>query len=154
MKSNGINHIRSAPYHPATNGLAVRFVQSLKMSLKASIGNGLSLQERLASYLLTYHSSPHATTGVSPCSLFLHSSIRTPLHLLRPSLEADVLDKQAQQKATHDRRAKAGLREVFVGQNVMARNLRPGLDWVPAMVVERLGPVSYLGGISKLFWKK
>ena len=26
----------------------------------------------------------------------------------------------------------------------MARNLRPGFDWVPAMVVERLGPVLYL----------
>lgn len=26
MKMNGIKHIRSAPYHPATNGLVERFV--------------------------------------------------------------------------------------------------------------------------------
>ena len=26
----------------------------------------------------------------------------------------------------------------------MARNLRPGPDWIPAVVVERLGPLSYL----------
>ena len=35
-KRNGIKHVRSAPYHPASNGLAERFIQSLKQSLKAS----------------------------------------------------------------------------------------------------------------------
>jgi len=27
MKQNGIKHLRSAPYHPASNGLAERFIQ-------------------------------------------------------------------------------------------------------------------------------
>ena len=37
----------------------------------------------------------------------------------------------------------------------MARNLRPGDDWVPATVVERTGPVSYLveTGAHQL-WKR
>ncbi|KAJ8346504.1 hypothetical protein SKAU_G00279050 [Synaphobranchus kaupii] len=30
LKSNGVKHIRSAPYHPATNGLAEHFVQTFK----------------------------------------------------------------------------------------------------------------------------
>ena len=30
MKSNGIKHVLSAPYHPATNGLAECFVQTMK----------------------------------------------------------------------------------------------------------------------------
>ena len=141
-KLNGIRHIRSAPYHPATNGLAERFVQSVKLALKASVNSGKPLSERLLSYLLTYRSSPHATTGVSPCSLFLHRPLRTRLDLLRPNLEACVVEKQAQQKAVHDRRAQC--REFFVGQSVMVRNFHPGQDWVPAIVVERLGPVSYL----------
>ncbi len=34
LKQNGVKHITSAPYHPSTNGLAERFVQSLKQALR------------------------------------------------------------------------------------------------------------------------
>ena len=43
MTMHGIRHTRTAPYHPATNGLAERFVQSLKHGLKASLSSCLSL---------------------------------------------------------------------------------------------------------------
>ncbi|KAI4884332.1 hypothetical protein NFI96_019149, partial [Prochilodus magdalenae] len=45
LKANGVKHMRSAPFHPATNGLAERFVQTLKHSLRSSRGS-TSLQER------------------------------------------------------------------------------------------------------------
>jgi len=35
-------------------------------------------------------------------------------------------------------------REWFIGQKVIVQNLRPGYDWVPGVIVERLRPVSYL----------
>lgn len=34
LQANGVQHIKSAPYHPATNGLAERFVQTMKHALK------------------------------------------------------------------------------------------------------------------------
>ena len=46
-----------------------------------------------------------------------------------------------QQKTDHDRHAR--MRQFSIGQRVMAKNLRPGPDWIPAIIVERLGPLSY-----------
>jgi len=36
LKKNGIHHVKSAPYHPAFNGLAERYVQTFKSFLKKS----------------------------------------------------------------------------------------------------------------------
>ena len=39
---NGIRHIRTAPYHPASNGAIERFIRTFKQAMKAGEGNGLS----------------------------------------------------------------------------------------------------------------
>ena len=43
LKGNSIKHILSTPYHPASNGLAERFVQTLKHAMKAGEREGKSL---------------------------------------------------------------------------------------------------------------
>ena len=60
-KMNGIKHIRSAPYHPASNSLAERFVQSLKQAPKASQKDGRPLFQRLQSVFteISYDSTCH-----------------------------------------------------------------------------------------------
>ena len=141
VKRNGIKHVRSAPYHPASNGLAERFIQSLKQSLRASRDSGRSLCQRLSSYLLTYRSTAHATTGVSPAKLMLQRDLRTRFSFLIPDCGRAVRDKQSLQKSAHDRAARP--RQWSAGDRVMARNLRPGPDWIPGTIVEVLGPVTY-----------
>ena len=34
LSKNGVKHIYSSPYHPSTNGLAERFVRTLKAAMK------------------------------------------------------------------------------------------------------------------------
>ena len=153
MKGNGIKHIRCAPYHPSSNGAAERFVQSFKRAMKASEKSNQSFQQRLMNFLLSYRSTPHSTTNVTPCSLFLNRQVRTRFDLLRPSTEEDVAAKQADQKLQHDQHAKP--RELFLGQRVLVRNIRPGQAWIPGTVVERNGPLSYLVQVSgNRLWKR
>ena len=50
--------------------------------------------------------------------------------------------RQAQQKTNHNRQSQS--RELDVGQQVMGQNLRQCVPWVAGVIVERLGPLTYL----------
>ena len=67
MHNNGVKHIRTAPYHLATNGAAERFVQT---ALHTGLQRSTVLERCLVSFLLQYRNTPHATTG-SPQGPFL-----------------------------------------------------------------------------------
>ena len=69
--NNGIKHSKCSPYHPSLNGAVERLVQIFKKSLKTSESDGRTFSQRLSSFLMTYHSTPHKSTNVTPCELFL-----------------------------------------------------------------------------------
>ena len=94
------------------------------------------------SFLLTYQITPHTTTNVAPCTLFLKREVKTRFDLMRPDISGKVATKQAQQKFYHDKHTRT--RELFIGQRVMIRNLCPGDKWIPGTIIERTGPLSYL----------
>ena len=77
MTTNGIRHITTSPYHPANNGAAKRFVQTVKRALYTGGMDGTLLEKTLALFLLHYRNTSHPTTGVLPSSLFLHRVLRT-----------------------------------------------------------------------------
>ena len=91
MKNNGIKHYKSAPYHPATNVQAERFVQSFKNSMKAMKENAKDLNQKLSNFLLMYRNTPHTTTNESPAKLFLGRELRTRLSLLKPNTQLNVI---------------------------------------------------------------
>ncbi|KAL1470297.1 hypothetical protein MTO96_024363 [Rhipicephalus appendiculatus] len=86
--------------------------------------------------LLTYRSTPHEVTGCCPSELLLGRKLRTALDLLHPDLRTKVLQKQLKQKIRCDQ----GTRPRVVGHpgdQVFARNFRPGPAWLPAVVTEQ-----------------
>ena len=87
---NNIKHVKSCLYHPATNGLAERSVQTLKHALRVSKGDGHTLQHRLASFLLNYQNARHSTTEVTPATLMIGRDLRCRLSLLKPGLRDSV----------------------------------------------------------------
>ena len=152
-RGNGIKHIRSSPYHPASNGLAERFVRTFKESMKAMKNENLSLNHKLENFLLRQRTTPQATTRQSPCALFLGRQVRTRLDLLRPELASQVEGRQAVQKEQHDHHAHA--RSIEAGQPVMVKNMRPGDLWIPGVVMRLLGPLTYLVDVGEgRAWKR
>ena len=153
MAANGIKHIHSSRYHPASNGAAERFVQTVKRAIRAGCNHGQSLEEALSTFLLGFRTTPHATTGVAPCTLMFNRDLRTRLHLLIPDVSAHVRDQQAKQKLYHD--GCSHRREFCIGQSVWARNFRGGSPWLKALVFDKLGPVTYLVELENGdYWKR
>ena len=141
LAKNGIKHITSAPYHPATNGLAERAVQTVKRGLKVTQG---SMKTRIAKILMAYRSTPQSTTGMSLAQLLMGRSIRTRLDLLLPNTSEKVENRQLQQKVQHD---KLSPRKTFQKvEKVYARNFgtSSGQKWLPAVIEEVTGPVSFM----------
>ena len=100
LRSNGVRHITSALYHPSTNGLAERAVQTVKRGLKQMVG--ASVEEKLSKFLHKYRITPHSTTGISPSELLMGRRLRSRLDLLHPDLPDKVKGKQWKQKLAHD----------------------------------------------------
>ena len=103
LKANGVKHVLTPPYHPSSNGLVERAVQTLKGGLKKSTEG--SLETKLSRFLFAYRASPHSSLGVSPAEVMFGRRLHTPLDNLRPDYGRKMQQQQLQQKSTHDRRA-------------------------------------------------
>ena len=139
-KQNGIRHVFSAPYHPASNGLAERAVQTFKEGMRKSRPG--SLETRLARFLFKYRITPHSTTGLSPAELLMGRRLHSHLSQLHPDVAQRVEHHQEQQKLGHDHHSKVCTFKV--GDPVFARNFGNGPTWLPGLVQERRGPLSCL----------
>ena len=136
---NGIKHTTSPPYHPASNGLAERAVQIFKRGVWKM--KDRNLQTKLARFLFNYRITPQSTTGTSPAELLQGWILRSALDLLKPDLNRRIERHQEKQKETHDKHAVP--RTFHTGDLVYAQNFGSGNTWLPARVVEVMGPWQY-----------
>ena len=140
VRRNGIRHIRTAPYHPSSNGQVERAVQTFKDSMKRTSTE--SLETRVSRFLFHYHITPHSTTGITPAQLLMGRELRSHFSRLIPGLSARVGNKQQLQKEGYDCSAKE--REIKIGSRVFVRNFPSGTSWLKGTLTEKNGPLSFI----------
>lgn len=138
VNENGIKHVFTAPYHPSSNGLAERAVRTVKHGLKR-LTEG-SLETRLSRLLLSYRTTPHATTGLTPSEMLMNRRLRTRITQLVPDTQESVIMKQAAMKDKHDKHSRE--RQFSVDDKVYVR-LHDEKKWHIGEVISINGPLSY-----------
>lgn len=134
---NGVSSVTSAPYHPATNGQAERYVAELKRALtKDQTG---TMQRRIARFLFRQHNTVQSTTDQTPAKLMFGREMRTQLTAIVPEPSAKAPSEE--EKLPHSRRIESG-------QRIYARQFHRKPGWVEATALKRIGLRSWLVDIG------
>ena len=131
IQRNGIRHVFTPPYHPASNGLAERAVKTVKEGLRKMEG---PLEIRIPRFSLKYRVTPQSTTGTAPAELLMGRRIRTHLDLLYPTNHQKARNQKEKQFALNQKHI-----YLNTGERVMARNFGSGNKWLPGKIVSKEG---------------
>lgn len=131
-KLNSIDHVKSAPFHPASNGLAERAVRTFKEGFKKIMHEEGDREKALYKYLITFRATPKQTSNKSPAELLHGRQPRTIFSAMFPDVH------QAQHHAT----------KFGIGTRVYARSYTRGNRWIAGRIAKILGRVTYIVQIS------
>ncbi|XP_026824407.1 uncharacterized protein K02A2.6-like [Ooceraea biroi] len=135
LKNNGIRHRRTAPYHPATNGLAERFVQTMKQSLRKLNTTNSNIKANLQKFLFHYRLMPHPELNKSPAEAMFGRKLRSRLDLMFPETnKSNNIENQLDKVRKFERGERVAARE-YLDKNV---------KWRFGNVVSKLGTKRYL----------
>ena len=133
--SIGVRHVTSPPYHPASNGQAERYVQTVKNGLKNDSSSD-NLKIRIQNFLLAYRRAPNLSTGKSPYELMFGRKIHSNLDIKKP-YECNV-EKFSEINDSTNRHFKIG---DFIQYRIY---LNKSVKWAYGTVKNQLGRVVYL----------
>ncbi|XP_011858315.1 PREDICTED: uncharacterized protein K02A2.6-like [Vollenhovia emeryi] len=146
-QANGITPIKSPPYHPQSNGMVERGVQTVKKGLDKILsserGKMLSKEvilSSLFSWLFTYRVTPSSTTGISPAQGFFKMRPRTRFDLIKPSCCKQQFKNQCQSK---------GNTQLYVlNQSVFVKNIQSKI-WQQGTIIRVLSYCTYLVQVAE-----
>jgi hypothetical protein len=143
-KGRGIEHLRTAPYHPASNGQAERFVDTLKRALTKMKNEG-TINETLHKFLQIYRSTPNPSSclRISPAEAIFGRQIRTQMSLLLPPKPTSTR-RNTEIEQQYNLKHGAKDRGFIVGNIVNVQQFDNGkMKWFRGKVIERFGSVLY-----------
>ena len=79
----GIDHIKTAPYRPQSNGCLERFHHTLLQMMRKSEADKKDWDVYLPKILFACREAPSSVTGFSPFDLLLGKHVRGPLDIIR-----------------------------------------------------------------------
>ena len=133
-KRNGIQHLTTAPYHPSSNGLAERAVQTFKRAIEKSSSQA-DIQTRVSRFLFHYRTTPHTVTGTPPAELLMKRRPRTHLDCMKPSFNKAMREKQFKQSMKTFQRASYRMPQWELGDKVYVRNFSASKPkWLPGAI--------------------
>ncbi|KAG7298707.1 hypothetical protein JYU34_017114 [Plutella xylostella] len=147
-KLNGISHVTTAVYHPASNGQAESCVKIVKKGIKTALlagGIARDVNNRLLKYLFDYRNSVHSTTGRTPASLVFGWQPRSRLDLLTvpsPSPPSPLSDKVRNNQFLQNSYHEGVIRKDFDTNDVVLYKLyvnKNKFNWCKGLIVEKVG---------------
>ena len=90
-QSYGFIHKKITPRWPQANGLAEKFVSTIKKSLRTSPSNW---RQDMYTFLRNYRATPHCTTKKSPAELLFNRKIKTKMPFVGEKVENPKLRQQ------------------------------------------------------------
>ena len=131
--SSNIKLIRSSPFHPASNGLAKKAVQTVKSSLKKKQGDlEFWLLQDFSVVQITY--CPKHPTGETPAQLLMGQLPRSCLS------DTIITDNHQRQLTSHSNAAKD--RAFSTGDSVYAINFTEKPRWGRGVLRDDVRPVT------------
>lgn len=128
---NGIFQKFMAPGHPASNGLAERYVQILKRKLRAMENEPGTITSKVENILFRFRATP-LQCGKSPSELYLNRQIRIKLDALHPP------------HTSQNSIQKPIVRQLSVGDRVQSRSYGGSQRWRLGVIIKRLGQLHYM----------
>nr|CAI5833256.1 unnamed protein product [Callosobruchus analis] len=95
---NGIEVIKTPPYHPQSNGCVERHLQNVKDALNKYLlsKSTLKIDQRIVNFLFSYRNTP-TSCGMSPNEIIFKVKPKTRLDLLKPKKGGQVVVKESEE---------------------------------------------------------
>lgn len=140
--------MHSPPYHPQSNGLGERGVQTVKRTLKKFLieNNKLSLDQQIVKFLFSYRNTQSTVTGSTPNDLIFKYKTKTSLDAINPrpqeNFQKSLVSVNKKESIITHKMEKESFEK---NERIWYRNhFKDYTKWLPATFMKKISQNTYL----------